>query len=192
VGIYAAKSGRGSGYVGWRGGEGYWPDATDNSRPNAKTRYALSHDHDKSHWSNISVSRLFMQSLPDLKYHFVNLRREKLWSCHLFVQFVQTPWYLWYAISHHAQGNIYSSSPKKTLIGSHASPQTLKRSGSELISFISSSVSSQPSSWKLPWMRDAVTDLGMTELPLWRPHMRSTCWTDLPLLSASFFSFSFL
>lgn len=86
----------------------------------------------------------------------------------------------------------YSSSPKKTLTGSQASPQTLKRSGSELISFISSSVSSQPSSWKLPWMRDAVTDLGMTLEPRCRPHMSKTCWTDLPLLSASFLSFSFL
>jgi hypothetical protein len=94
--------------------------------------------------------------------------------CHEFISF----WYLWYVLcisARRAEDCIYSSSPKKTLIGSHESPQTLKRSGSESISFISSAVSSQPSSWKLPWMREAVTDLGMTELPLWRPHIRRTC-----------------
>jgi hypothetical protein len=67
---------------------------------------------------------------------------------------------------------IYSSSPKKTLTGNQESPQTLKRSGRLLRVFISSSVNDQPLSWKLPSILEAVTDLGMTEVPRWRPHMR--------------------
>ncbi len=43
-----------------------------------------------------------------------------------------------------ASNDIYSSSPKNTLTGSHPSPQTLKRSGSELRDFVSSSVNDQP------------------------------------------------
>lgn len=58
------------------------------------------------------------------------------------------------------------SSLKKTLTGNHASPQTLNRDLMLLSSFISSSVNSHPSSSKLASMRDLVTDLGMTLVPL--------------------------
>jgi hypothetical protein len=46
----------------------------------------------------------------------------------------------------------------------HDLPQTLNRSGRLLNCFISSSVRDQPSSWKLPSIRDAVTDFGMTDV----------------------------
>lgn len=59
---------------------------------------------------------------------------------------------------------IYSSSPKKTLTGSQASPQTLKRSGRESSAFCSSGVNVK-SSWKLDSILDAVTLLGMTLVP---------------------------
>lgn len=56
----------------------------------------------------------------------------------------------------------YSSSPKNTFTGSHASPHTLNRSGRLLNCFISSSDRLHPSSWRLDSIRDAVTDFGMT------------------------------
>jgi hypothetical protein len=77
---------------------------------------------------------------------------------------------------------VYSSSPKKTLTGNQESPQTLKRSGRLLRVFISSSVNDQPLSWKLPSILEAVTDLGMTEVPRWRPHMRLLTGVSLGLI----------
>ena len=68
----------------------------------------------------------------------------------------------------------HSSSPKKTLTGSQPSPHTLNRSGRLLNCFISSSVNLWPSIWKFDSILDAVTDFGMTLLPLWRPQRSLT------------------
>lgn len=82
----------------------------------------------------------------------------------------------------------YSSSPKKTLIGSQSSPQTLKRSGNELSCFISSSVKLFPSNSKLDSIREAVTLLGITLVPRCNPQSSSTCAVDKPFLSAMLLS----
>lgn len=87
---------------------------------------------------------------------------------------------------------IYSSSPKNTFTGNHASPQTLNLSWMPLSAFISSSVKLQSSSSKFALIRDSVTLLGRTLYPLCRPHMMSTCWGDLPLALAMDSRASFL
>src|SRR5450432_2159810 len=89
---------------------------------------------------------------------------------------------------------IYSSSPQNTFtpFGSHASSQTLNLSGRESITFISSSVRSQPSSSKFASILALLTDLGITDHPCLIPHTKRTCCTVFAFWSAICLSLSFL
>ena len=80
---------------------------------------------------------------------------------------------------------LYSSSPKNTLTGNQASPQTLNRSGRPSNFFNSSGVNSQPSSSKLVSIRSLLTDLGITDQPFCRPHASKTCWGVFPFSFAT-------
>lgn len=78
----------------------------------------------------------------------------------------------------------YSSSPKKTLTGNHASPQTLNLSRHPSNSRTCSALNAHPSSSKLRSMRCRVTLFGITLHPFCTPHASNTCCGVLPTRAA--------